>query len=383
MKLLGKLNTLILLSLFLPSGAALAQKEQWLQYHTSREERGYLWLDLTANPPPNVALPKLNAKPWFARWTTPLDPKGRWLCFDRSRRSGPYDRVFIDSTGNGRLDDKTALSAARIDPYSATFDPARIVFKGEDGPITYHLLLRFMNYGPGNNVRLLACSGGFYSGTVDFGGKKHRIELIDGNANGAFNDLASTSGARDEVVIDSTGPQALGRLLEVDGQFYRLNVARDGAFVKVQKATDVALGTVRMPTNISEFIALGENGQFTRKPAKGEVTLPAGAYVVNQYIIKRKDERGASWQLMGSGFEASAGFNVAADKPVLLDIGEPVRAVMQSAESGSEVSFSVRFLGRMKEMINITKDNDRPRPPRLTLTSLDGSYRYTNSFEFG
>ena len=29
------------------------------------------------------------------------------------------------------------------------------------------------------------------------------------------------------------------------------------------------------------------------------------------------------------------------------------------------------------------KGNQRPKGPRLTLTSLDGTYRYTNTFEFG
>ena len=41
---------------------ASAQKEQWLDYHVSREGRGYRYLDLTTNPPPNVKLPKLNAQ---------------------------------------------------------------------------------------------------------------------------------------------------------------------------------------------------------------------------------------------------------------------------------------------------------------------------------
>ena len=377
-----------LLAGLLLANAALAQPEQWLQYHTTREGRSDRWLDLTTNPPPNVALPKLGAKPYFAHWTTALDPKGRWLCFDRARRYGPYDRLFIDSAGNGRLDDKSAIKPSRTDPSSAYFDSVRLLFKGEDGPITYHLVLRFMNYNSDSNsdndVRLLVMSGGFYAGTIDLGGKKQRLELIDANVNGAFNDLASNPDACDHLVLgNNAGERSLGRLLEVDGQFYRLDVARDGAFIKVQKAQNVLLGKVRVPATISEFTALGEQGQFTRKPAKGELTLPVGSYRINQYLINRKDERGASWQLMGYGFNPAADFEVAADKPATLELGEPVRMVMQPSESGPEVSFSLRFLGRYNEPMQITKDSERPRPPRLTLTSLDGSYRYTNSFEFG
>jgi hypothetical protein len=383
MKLPEKLNMLALLAGMSLANAALAQPEQWLQYHTSPEGRSYRWLDLTTNRPPNVALPKLGARPFFAHWTTALDSKGRWLCFDQSRKSGPYDRVFIDSTGNGRLDDKSAAKAIRTDPFNAFFDPMRVVFKGEDGPITYHLVVRSISLGSDMDLRVLIQSGGFYSGTVDLGGRKRRMELIDGNVNGAFNDLAANPDDCDQVAIEGSAPQCLGRLIEVDGQFYRLEVARDGAFIKVRKGENVVLGKVRVPEFVSEFMAVGENGQFTRKPVKGELTLPVGSYRINQYLVNRRDERGASWQLMGGGFNSSASFQVAADKPAALEVGEPVRAVMQSFESGNEVSFSLRFLGSHNETVDITKNSERPRPPRLTLTSLDGSYRYTNSFEFG
>ena len=68
------------------AGTALAQSEQWLEYHTSNDGRAYHQMELTTNPPPGIALPKLNARPYFARWLTPMDPAGgRWLCLDRTR----------------------------------------------------------------------------------------------------------------------------------------------------------------------------------------------------------------------------------------------------------------------------------------------------------
>ena len=39
-------------------------------------------------------------------------------------------------------------------------------------------------------------------------------------------------------------------------------------------------------------MAFGENGHFVRKPAKGEFTLPAGKYRIQEWKIDRKDERG-------------------------------------------------------------------------------------------
>jgi hypothetical protein len=372
---------------------ASAQKEQWLDYHVSTEGRGYRYLTLTTNPPPNVKLPKLNAQPYFAHWTTPLDPAGRWLCLDRTKKTGLYDRVYFDTTGNGRLDDKPPAGTSHSDQYSAYFEPVRVVFKGEDGPITYHLVLRFLQYGAGE-VNLLSSSGGYYAGKVDIGGKKRRVELIDGNVNGTFNDQAADMSDCDRVTVegDKVGERYLGKMLEVDGQFYRIEVARDGAFIKLQKAENVVLGPVRVPETISEFVAFGENGHFVRKPAKGAFTLPVGKYRIQTWTIDRKDDKGAAWQLMGYNFNDSAEFEVADGKPAALEVGEPMRAVMEAQEPSNrpgvrdatkQLSFSLRFQGRYGETLQIMKGNQRPRGPRLALTSLDGTYRYTNTFEFG
>ena len=125
-----KLSRKLILAGMVLAGTAFAQSEQWLEYHTSAEGRAYHQMELTTNPPPGVALPKLNAPPYFARWQTPMDPAGgRWLCLDRTRKSGPYDRLFIDSNGNGRLDDKTPVQA-RLDSYNAYFPAGPGGFQG-------------------------------------------------------------------------------------------------------------------------------------------------------------------------------------------------------------------------------------------------------------
>ena len=127
---------------------------------------------------------------------------------------------------------------------------------------------------------MLVSSGGWYEGEVNFGGVKKRVQLIDGNVNGTFNDIASDPYDSDRVQVagDQTDERFLGKLLEVDGKFFNIEVARDGAFVKVQKAENVTLGPVRVPDNISQFAAFGENGYFVRQPVNGEFTLPAGNY---------------------------------------------------------------------------------------------------------
>ena len=379
-----KLN-LMLAGMLIVAGPAWAQSEQWLEYHTSNDGRAYHQVELTTNPPPGVALPKLNAAPYFARWETPMDPAGgRWLCFDRSRKSGPYDRLFIDSSGNGRLDDKTPVQAA-LDSNMALFPASPVVFKGEDGPITYHLIFRFYNY-ENSSAQLLVASGCWYEGTVNFGGVKKHIQVMDGNVNGTFNDMADDAYASDRIQVDGdkTSVRFLGKMLEVDGKFFNIEVARDGAFIKTQPAEHVVLGPVRVPENISEFTAFGPNGFFVRQPQKGELTLPAGKYRMFRWTINRKDDKGAAWTLSGYSFPPTATFEVAADKPAALDIGEPVKAVLKADEQSSrEITFRLNFVGHQQEAIEMLRDNQRPAGPKLTVANTDGSVCGTAKFEFG
>jgi hypothetical protein len=366
------------LLLAMPS-IAIAQKEQWLDYQISDDGRGYLYLELSTNAPPDVALPKLSGKPYFAKWSTPMDPAGRWICLERAGKSGPYNRLYVDSSGKRRLDEQQPITVDATDDTSCSFGRVRMVLKGPDGPCTYHLALQCMNYGDGI-PRLLASSVGFYSGSVDFGGKKHKIELLDTSVNGTFNDATAD---HVHVLGQPNENKAVGRLLEVDGEFYEIEVARDGAFIKVQKAKEVALGKVHVPESISQFIAIGEQGDFLRKPTKGELTLPVGKYRVNWWTIERKDSRGAKWTMTGYNFGEAADFVVGPEKTASLDLGEPVRMVMEAQDRTNEVSFSLSFKGPLGESVSVTRGDAQPRGPTLTLTSADGAYGYTNNFEFG
>ncbi len=385
MKLLKIVRRCLVASLLLCATAALAQKEQWLEYHTSREGRGYRWLELTKQAPTNLVLPKLNGEPYFARWSTPMDPSGgRWLCFDRKTKSGPYDRMFIDSKGDGHLDTAGPITTTQLDQYSAYFQPAKFVFKGEDGPISYHLVVRFMSY-EGGDTRALAESGCYYGGDVDLGGKKRQVQLFDGNANGTFNDMGTEPSDCDRVSVanDKVGEHFLAKMIEVDGQFFKVEVARDGAFIKLQKAQDLEFGQVRVPESITELVAFGENGHFVRRPVKGQFSLPAGSYRVYQWTIDRKDKKGAAWQIEGSGLNESAKFEVAAGKPADVQLGEPIQVVMTATDRTNQVGFNLNFTSKHGESIQIMKGNQRPAGPKLALVSRDGRYRSTNTFEFG
>jgi len=82
-------------------------------------------------------------------------------------------------------------------------------------------------------------------------------------------------------------------------------------------------------------------------------------------------------------FHQVADFTVAEESPTEMQIGEPVRAVLQANETKTGVAFDLRFLGSLGESVQIMRGHDRPRAPRLQVASVKGTFYCTNTFEYG
>ena len=380
-------------NLLVLAAAGRAQDEQWLQYHCQREAQqiignmGIAAPKITTEKPQGVELPQLEARQqYFAEWSTPMVPRGRlWIALDKTREQGQWDRLFMDSDGDGNLNDETAVTAYRIEQYYTYFGPVKVVFEGEDGPIVYHLNFRFYNRDE-QNRRLDVYSGCWYEGDITVAGAKKRCVLIDQNVNGTFDDKALEAHNCDRIRIGmKTSPEAacVGNYVEVDGVLYNPEIARDGAYVILAKAEDVKFGDIQLPETITEFSAGGENGLFTVKPEKGTTSLPVGEYRVNYWSIDRKDDQGRQWTLRGSLFTSGGSFEVNNAKRSQLSIGEPAVSTLQVSSKGETYSFRQELKGRLGERIELTRSGTRPRAPKLRIKSKDGSYDRSFSFEYG
>jgi len=379
-----------LLVFILPSPA----QEQWLRYHSAREVsilgagRNMRTLEPSNEPPSGMNLPQFKAdKPFFAKWPTPMVEAGHlWIACDRSHKYGPYDLLYIDSNRNGHLDDEAVVKANRTDQYSAYFGPVKVIFEIEDGPVTYHLNLRFYGY-ENRDKSLYAYSGGWYEGDISVDGAKKHCVLFDFNANGTFNDKSLNANECDRIRIDKEGVEGIrfvGNYIDLDGTLYRPEIARDGAFIKLTKADDVQTGDVRVPEAITQFTGGGENGLFIRKPEKGIASLPVGQYRINEWTHERKDEQGTPWRLKGAGPPGNGSLiDIAADKAAELSIGEPVISTLNASSRQGTYSFRYNMAGRNGERIELTRNGARPRAPKLHIKSKDGTFDRTYSFQYG
>jgi len=369
-----------------------AQQEQWLQYHNSREDSqisgqvGFHMIELSTQQPADVKLPQFKGKnQLFAKWLTPMVKSGfLWIALDRTHEQGPYDLLYTDSNANGNLDDETTAPAYRTDQQIAYFGPVKVIFQVEDGPVTYHLNFRFSQYGTNDN-RLYTSSGGWYEGDITVGGEKKHCVLFDNNANGTFNDKSANAGDCDRIRISRQGSQDTlftGKFIEVDETLYELDIARDGAFIRLTKAENVNYGNVRLPESITQFSAHGENGLFVLKPEKGIASLPVGKYSVYDWAIERKDETGTNWKLYSIGGKKNT-FEITKDKQAVLSIGEPIVATLDASEREGTHSFRHSMQGRAGERIELTRNGAQPQAPKVQIKSADGAYDRTYSFQYG
>ncbi len=370
-----------------------AQQEQWLQYHSSREagqilgEVGSQTMQLSTEQPAGVKLPQFKGqKQLFAKWLTPMVKNGwLWIALDRTHEQGPYDLLYIDSNGNGGLDDETVESAYRMDQRSAYFGPVKVIFEVEDGPVTYHLNLSSYQYGTNDN-RLNASSGGWYEGDITVDGEKKHCVLFDYNANGTFNDKSANATECDRVRIGKQGGRDTlftGNYIEIDETLFRPEIARDGACINLAKAENVSFGNVRLSESITQLSANGENGLFILKPEKAVVSLPVGKYCVYDWAVERKDDKGTNWQLKGSGLSERYAFEVTEDKQTVLTIGEPIIATLDASEREGTHSFRHSMKGRAGERIELTRNGAPPQAPKVRIKSADGTYDRTYSFQYG
>ncbi len=378
---------------FLIAGAA-AQDEQWLQYHSERQayrtvgDMGSSTLRPSTDKPEGVELPDFkNDDPFFFQWSSPMVEGGKlWIALDRTNPKGHWDLLYIDSNGDGNLNDETVVKPYQTERYYTCFGPVKVVFKREDGPVTYHLDFRFLDY-EGRDKRMYVYPGCWYEGQITVGGQTKYCVLIDCNVNGVFNDKSLEASKCDRIRIGKKGDRDtryVGNYIEVGGVLYEPEIARDGASIKLTKAENIKYGNIRLPDSITEFSVGGENGLFNITPENGSGKLPVGKYRINFWAISRKDDKGRQWKLQGNNYSDKGDFDIKEGQDTeQLSLGEPIVSNLTAQVNKGTYSFRQTLEGRLNERISLLLNGSRPQAPKLHIKSEDGKYDRSYSFSYG
>ena len=393
----NRTNILLILGVSLPifASTARSQDQQPLQYRFHRDAKdivnpiGSVVPKMTTDKPQDTNLPEFKGQTqFFTQWSTPMVPSGSLLiALDKTNDQGRWDRIFVDSDADGHLNDEQAVMAHRTEKHHTYFGPVKVVLKGKDGPIDYHLNFRFL-YDNELNRRLYISSACWYEGSITVAWIERHCVLIDRNSNGTFNDKAHDAHEGDSFKVGAKDDPSVyvGNYIEVGGALYHPQIARDGAWVKLTRAENVKFGTVRMPETIRHFMTGGENGLYRLKPEKGSVSLPVGKYRILHWSIDREDDQGRRWDLHGGTPFNGGFFEVNHEKQTPLSIGEPVLSSLSVHKTDAGYSLRQRLIGRLGELIRIDRlgpSRDRLRTPKLRIRNKDGSYDRTFTFEYG
>jgi hypothetical protein len=145
---------------------------------------------------------------------------------------------------------------------------------------------------------------------------------------------------------------------------------------------DSAPGTVEVPDGVVVVVTNSDSVQITLEPTEGLSQLPAGRYRIDHWTMERYVV-GHVWRLEGVHFGDEAAFDVIAGRTVRLTVGEPVISSVTVSSSGSRYRFDHSLIGRLSEIVELSRDGGRPEPPELQIRNADGSYEETIPFEYG
>ncbi len=383
--------------------AAGAQAEQWLQYRSAKEPYQLTGVytagqsaGVTPEAPKDAALPPFTGKPVFGRWVTPMAKDGYLLvALDQSKAGGPHDRLYIDADGDGRLAGETSVSAwptereGMPEGYEyVQFGPVKVLFKGDDGPITYHVIVTFYSYK--ERTSLYVRSAGWYEGKIRIGDREYVCRLFDYNGNGAFNDASTKTRDADLLSLDVKGDGKfvqffMGKYLQpvAPGPYYLLTAARDGACVTIAPAGEVPVGTVGLPKDTGFVELVGENGHFRRHAKDGPVQVPPGVYGLKYIDFKRNDDKGVPWELMGDAFPESLVFEVKPGETAAVAVGEPIVSTLTMQKSDGTYYFSQSLKGANVEHVTLQRSGEQAPPPQVRIRNADGSYDRLASLQYG
>ncbi len=386
------LTVFLCITLILIGCSVEAQEKQSLNYQTSSQPHALVGmlspkaLEVTSERPEGIELTDFKLEnPLFARWHSPVAPNGfLWVALGRTSKQGVPDKLFIDSNGDGVLRDETAVAAHFSNGSRAQFGPIEVALKGREGPVTHHLNFEFVLQadGPRLNVR----SGGWYEGDVTVGEKQKRCVLLDQNANGLFNDKAIDLKDCDLIQIGKQGEpdvSLVGKFIQVDEKLHRLEVAPNGAWIRLTEATDVKFGTVKQQPEMTELVGGGENGMLTAKLEKGLGKLPVGRYRVYGWVLQRKEADENLWAANATSFGNPNVFEIREGEQMNLEVGEPIVSTIEAQRSDAACTIRHSWRGRSGEWIRLTQNGLTPPPAQVHIWNADNSYDRTFTFESG
>lgn len=367
---------------------------QWLRYREFRDSGRFIggsrWVNVkpAGDKPEGIEAGDFEYDVWYGEHSFSLVEGSRAVfAFTRSRKYGPFDRLYIDSDFDNSLADEDAVEAYSYEHDQSRFGPVGVVFETDDGPVTYHVLISLYTYPEHERVYLR--TGCCYEGSVEVGGGERFVRLVDYDCDGRFDGVSMNFSNADRILLDGGEDSAgksyfVGKYIDIGGRYYHPQPSADGAYIEFGAYDDVPTGELKVRPEVSEVQVGGKNGFLYLRPIEGVCELPVGKWKWSKWEIERNDanDEGVSWVMTGSGFGKNGDIEIAEGQQVEVDVGEPVRSELSVDKKGRRsYVFDQKLKGRLGESIYIRGSRGRV-PPKLRIVSRAGEQDYDRSYDF-
>lgn len=252
----------------------------------------------------------------------------RFIVLDASANNRAFDIAWIDINGDGKWQESEKFSLSDMGDHRQLSAIVPMEFPNGGGVTVQHFMVGSAGY-RGSYIR----SAGYYTGTVAFGEKQHKVALVDANSSGSFVDTATAEDQGDLILIDrnddgkfdvgdaASESTAFTNMVGVDGAFWHVAAAVNGSSISIEKA-DVPMGKLTVKEPDVSIVLAGQNGDvdITRAPGEQDFPVPAGVWQIKSVIVRRADDQKRIWTLRscfgtGESITVAEGFSASIEIP--------------------------------------------------------------------
>ena len=346
-----------------------------------------------------------------------------------------YDRIYLDRNGNRDLTDEEPLLVSTKhnmgeNSYYYSFSPVDIQVEvpGRTQPYRFTLALNGYSSSPDqpdpshlDNMILYVMPSCAYMGEFMLDGVGYRVAIGDATGNALFGDtieLPEDSEAPNQRLY----PSGDSFLITRNNYFSEKNSLLFGTSLVIgDRLFDVHLdlpqnrlllkprenevGTLELPGSMQSMNLLSTHGNSLMLVDTGnKIPVPSGEWRLLTYSLLKEDAWGDQWLLTGSGSGEIAAVTVPQNGSARLEVGEPLRYLVQISDSARERAVAIGSLrmsfmlrGRQNEIITdlrrvsgtrtqhetSTRKPNCPKEPAYRIIKPDGELITSGSFEYG
>jgi len=243
-------------------------------------------------------------------------------------------------------------------------------------------------------------------GQVVLGGKAYEIALVDTDFDGKYNKsfMPPAADSRDPrcdvLAIDLDGDSKfqyeqpgvseimpLSRLIEINGQYYSMDVADDGGTIEFRQA-EPQFGTLNLNGKEAKLALWSDAVHQRVSGSGGKWRLPAGKYSVVELELTELDSAGNRWTFDTIKARAWAGelgdFEIRPGETTSFRIGPPfkIKTFINDADRNALVGFHLEGQAGELYVPGAQKNGVTVPEPQFKIISIAGQTVHSGQFEF-